>query len=57
MSITPMGTLKQVGRIKDKTYKLERGVYSFPSVGDNVVLPTDIQLKSIVENKEKKKKG
>ena len=53
MSITPMGTLKQVGRIKDKTYKLERGVYSFPSVGDNVVLPTDIQLKSIVENKEK----
>ena len=53
MSITPMGTLKQEGKIEDKTYKLERGVYSFPSIGDAVILPTDIQLKSIVENKEK----
>lgn len=53
MSITPMGTLKQEGKIEDKTYKLERGVYSFPSIGDTVILPTDIQLKSIVENKDK----
>ena len=53
MSITPMGTLKQKGKIEDKYYELERGVYSFPSVGDSVILPTDIQLKSIVENKEK----
>ncbi len=53
MSITPMGTLKQEGKIEDKTYKLERGVYSFPSIGDTVILPTDIQLRSIVENKEK----
>jgi Predicted ATPase len=53
MSITPMGTLKQEGKIEDKTYKLERGVYSFPSIGDTVILPTEIQLKSIVENKEK----
>jgi len=53
MSITPMGTLKQRGKIEKKEYKLERGVYSFPSVGDSVILPTDIQLKSIVENKEK----
>ena len=52
MSITPMGTLKQEGKIENKTYKLERGVYSFPSIGDTVILPTDIQLKSIVENKE-----
>lgn len=52
MSITPMGTLKQEGKIEDKTYKLERGVYSFPSIGDTVILPTDIQLKSIIENKE-----
>ncbi len=52
MSITPMGTLKQEGKIEDKTYKLERGVYSFPSLGDSVILPTDIQLRSIVENKE-----
>jgi hypothetical protein len=53
MSITPMGTLKQEGKIEDKTYKLERGVYSYPSIGDTVILPTDIQLKSIVENKDK----
>lgn len=53
MSITPMGTLKQEGKIEEKTYNLERGVYSFPSVGDSVILPTDIQLRSIVENKEK----
>jgi len=53
MSITPMGTLKQKGKIEDKYYELERGVYSFPSVGDSVTLPTDVQLKSIVENKEK----
>ena len=53
MSITPMGTLKQKGKVEDKYYELERGVYSFPSVGDSVILPTDIQLKSIVENKEK----
>jgi hypothetical protein len=53
MSITPMGTLKQTGKIEDKYYELERGVYSFPSVGDSVILPTDVQLKSIVENKEK----
>lgn len=52
MSITPMGTLKQVGKISEKRYVLERGVYSFPSIGDTVILPTDAQLKSIVENKE-----
>ncbi|MFN8353986.1 MAG: DUF87 domain-containing protein [Spirosomataceae bacterium] len=52
MSITPMGTLKQEGKIEAKSYRLERGVYSFPSIGDTVILPTDIQLKSIVENKE-----
>ena len=53
MSITPMGTLKQEGKVEDKAYKLERGVYSFPSIGDTVILPTNVQLKSIVENKEK----
>ncbi len=53
MSITPMGTLKQEGKVEDKTYRLERGVYSFPSIGDTVILPTDVQLKSIVENKER----
>jgi uncharacterized protein len=53
MAITPLGTLKQKGKIEEKIYQLERGVYSFPSIGDSVILPTDVQLKSIVENKEK----
>jgi hypothetical protein len=53
MSIAPMGTLKQEGSIEEKNYVLERGVYSFPSVGDSVILPTNDQLKAIVENKEK----
>lgn len=53
MSITPMGTLKQEGKTEEKRYKLERGIYSFPSIGDTVILPSDVQLKSIVENKEK----
>lgn len=53
MSIMPMGTLKRIGKIENKEYQLERGVYSFPSVGDSVILPSDTQLKSIVENKEK----
>tara|TARA_B100000508_G_C11465832_1_gene282455 strand:- start:41741 stop:43819 length:2079 start_codon:yes stop_codon:yes gene_type:complete len=52
MSITPMGTLRRKGKVEDKEYELERGVYSFPSIGDTVVLPSEIQLKSIVENKE-----
>ena len=46
--INPLGTLKN---IKDG-YELERGVYSFPSVGDLAVIPSDEQLRSIVENKE-----
>lgn len=53
MSIAPMGTLKQEGDVEEKNYVLERGVYSFPSVGDSVILPTNDQLKAIVENKEK----
>jgi len=52
MIITPLGTLKQKGKIEEKNYILERGVYSFPSVGDSVILPTNTQLKSIVENNE-----
>lgn len=50
MAINPIGTLKTEIRNKETVYKLERGVYSFPSIGDTVVLPKDEQLKSIVEN-------
>lgn len=50
MSINPIGTLKTEIKDRQTIYKLERGVYSFPSIGDTVVLPKDEQLKSIVEN-------
>lgn len=50
MAINPIGTLKRDIRNGQPVYLLERGVYSFPSIGDAVILPTDQQLKSIVEN-------
>lgn len=50
MAINPIGTLKTEIRNKETTYKLERGVYSFPSIGDTVVLPKVEQLRSIIEN-------
>lgn len=52
MSISPLGILKK----EDKGYKIERGVYSYPSVGDAVVIPTHDQLQSIVENKDENAK-
>jgi len=50
MAINPIGTLKRDIQNNVLVYKLERGVYSFPSIGDTVILPTEQQLKSIVEN-------
>ncbi|MDD4972088.1 MAG: ATP-binding protein [Paludibacter sp.] len=51
MSITLLGVLKKK---QNNTFEIERGVYSFPSVGDNVILPTNNQLLSIVENSDGK---
>lgn len=50
MAINPIGTLKTEIRDSTTVYKLERGVYSFPSIGDTVILPKHEQLLSIVEN-------
>jgi len=50
MAINPIGTLKTEIKNKETIYKLERGIYSFPSIGDTVVLPKDEQLRSIIEN-------
>jgi uncharacterized protein len=49
----PFGTLLHEGHDKDRQplYELERGVPVLPSVGDPVLLPTAIQLRSIVEAK------
>lgn len=51
ISLTPLGTLIS-GNYDDSgenTYRLERGVSAFPSVGDLVQLPTAKQLRSIIE--------
>lgn len=46
MELQPMGTLVRSG----EEYKFKRGLEAFPSVGDIVILPTEQQLKSIVES-------
>jgi DNA helicase HerA-like ATPase len=48
LSLSPLGILKE----KDGNYEIERGVYSYPSVGDIVIIPTQEQLKAIVQNKD-----
>ena len=47
----PFGTLTHEGEDGDRQplYRLERGVPVLPSVGDPVLLPTAMQLRSIVE--------
>lgn len=48
MSVSPLGILKQ----NQDSYEIERGVYSYPSVGDLVILPSQEQLRAIIENKD-----
>lgn len=52
MSMNPLGILVQEGNnTEDKeTYRFQRGVQSYPTVGDAVLLPTQNQLKAIVES-------
>jgi DNA helicase HerA-like ATPase len=56
MSVNPIGTLKTKGDLKNQKFELERGVYSFPSIGDYVAIPSQEQLKAIVENKDENAK-
>ncbi|MFA7360452.1 MAG: DUF87 domain-containing protein [Candidatus Kapaibacterium sp.] len=51
MFLTPLGVLK---KNSTNNFEIERGVYSYPSVGDNVILPTNTQLIAIVENSDGK---
>lgn len=53
ISLAPIGTLKEES---NRVYEIERGVYSYPSVGDNVIIPSQEQLKAIVQNKDKNAK-
>lgn len=52
MSVTPLGVLKEhVGTSADTTqYDFVRGIEVFPTVGDPVLIPTQTQLKAIVES-------
>lgn len=52
LSVSPVGILKQ----QSDEFIVERGVFSFPSVGDTVVIPSTNQLKAIIENKDKNAK-
>jgi len=51
VSLIPVGTLvPEKGQSPTpQRYTLRRGVTTFPSVGDNVLLPTETQLRAIVE--------
>ena len=54
MSVSPVGTLTQR---RDRTsgttrYELSRGVVAFPSVGDQVLMPTPDQVEAIVGAKD-----
>lgn len=51
MELQPVGTL--IGT--EKGYRFKRGLESFPSVGDIVILPTEEQLRSIIESGENRR--
>jgi uncharacterized protein len=56
MSLNPLGTLrKDVDTQGEESYHFRRGADTLPSVGDNVLLPTQAQLLAIVESGEKKR--
>lgn len=51
MRVNPLGNLKFDG----EKFQFKRGVHSFPSVGEPVLIPTDVQLLAIVESGEKRR--
>lgn len=51
MELQPVGTLRTIG----SGYKFKRGLDTFPSVGDIVILPTEDQLRSIIESGENRR--
>ena len=58
MSVAPVGTLMvRRDRVSGKSkYELARGVVAFPSVGDQVLIPTPDQIEAIVGAKESDKR-
>lgn len=52
MKLAPLGILKST---IEGYFKFQRGVHSFPSIGSPVLIPTDEQLKSIIESGENRR--
>jgi len=52
LSINPVGALRRSRQ--SGGYGFSRGTDAFPSVGDSVLLPTDAQLKAIIESGERR---
>ena len=55
MSLNPLGTLRKTIEHGKETFHFRRGADAFPSVGDSVLLPTQEQLRSIVESGENRR--
>lgn len=58
MSLNPVGTLHLKEKMdinEEDIYSFNRGVEAFPSVGDSVLLPTQKQLRAIVESGTKRR--
>lgn len=59
MSVAPLGTLRRQIRKKDgrteERYEFRRGSDALPSLGSSVLLPTDSQLRAIVESGDNKR--
>lgn len=56
MSLNPLGCLIYEGQDGDKDrYEFRRGVDAYPTVGDPVLLPTQSQLRAIVESGENRR--
>lgn len=50
MSVIPLGILKESVKDNAAVYSFSRGIEIFPTVGDPVLLPTQSQLKAIIES-------
>lgn len=56
MHIVPVGMLKaKYNKTREIVYSLERGITSFPSIGDKVTLPTTKQYESIIGEEKNEK--
>lgn len=55
MSLNPLGCLKYESQNGKETYSFQRGVSAYPTVGDPVLLPTQVQLRAIVESGENRR--